>query len=475
MIRILIIAGAVLLTTSLLGAAMAGAYFLRFYAPVPAPDYPEPADALEARLQDIDALSRLVEIDRSFSPEERSAFLEHIDAMKAGAGEASDAAFLMDVARAAAITENGHTNVSFGALVDRLNSLPVRFYWFGDGLHVVRARAAHAGLIGARVLAYDGRAPAVIVDALDPYIGGAPAWARYRSPLFFGSPAALHAIGQADNPDEVALTLQLPGGSVETISLQVEDEPTLSMQVKNHLLPAVSSWEARSGHDWRFVQAPLTAQSYYHRNPERRLWREALPGGGVYIRMRAIADDEEIGIGEFQRAIQADYRRDPATFLALDLRSNYGGDLTRTMGFARTIADLVAPNGRIYVLTDGGTFSAALVTAAFAVHSGGDRSAIVGSPMGDHEQFWAEGGGRVRLPNTGLGVSIATGYHDWENGCKDLRRCYWLSVWKDVPAGSLAPDMRAPLLYSDFAAGGDTAMQAVFAAEAAAPPIQTSG
>lgn len=117
-------------------------------------------------------------------------------------------------------------------------------------------------------------------------------------------------------------------------------------------------------------------------------------------------------------------------------------------------------------LTDEGTFSAAVVTAAFIKHAAGKNGKIVGAAMGDDEQFWAEGGAALTLPNSGIKVFVATAYHDWENGCQDWKHCYWPNIILGVAAGKLEPDIIAPLTFKDYSQGIDTTLQAVFAQEA---------
>ena len=160
-------------------------------------------------------------------------------------------------------------------------------------------------------------------------------------------------------------------------------------------------------------------------------------------------------------------RDNPADYLVLDLRANEGGDYTLAMSVAREIGELVKPDGRIYVLVDGDTFSAGIVTAYFALHSAGERGVLVGEPMGDDLQFWAEGGGSpMVLPNSGIRLFASTGYHDWENGCTDWSRCFWVNILFGVELGSVRVDISAPLLFSEYERGIDSGMEAILPSEA---------
>ncbi|MEM7537822.1 MAG: hypothetical protein AAF639_36970 [Chloroflexota bacterium] len=467
--RILIIIGVFLLTNVVVTAIGVGLFFWRFVPRIPAVDFPTPQDQTEARDQDLTYLLNLTSIDHSFSKEAEAQFQAHVEQMHEQVSSMSDAEFAMEVAASVALADNGHTNVRIAYLADQLNSLPLRFFWFDDGLYIVRAHAEFAAFIGAQVVAYDGTPPEEIVQHLKQYYGGNEPNVRFNSPYFFASPAAMHGLGVATNPDQVSLTLRLMDGKTQETTVLVEEKQTETMRVVDHALAKNAKEEVESGNDWRFLDPEMVTLAHYGMHPEKQLWTDELPNDGFYIRMRITLDADDVSLSKWLADIQEQLKSIPVEYLVLDMRSNPGGDYTKTRTFAKAIANLVKPDGRIYTLTDGGTFSAAVVTAAFAKHgasSKGNRSQIVGSQMGDREQFWAEGGGVLTLPNSGVKVSVSTGYHDWENGCTDWRRCYWLNIVMGVAAGKLDPDINAPLTFADYSSGIDTTMQAVFEAEA---------
>lgn len=88
----------------------------------------------------------MTKTDRSFSKVEDDQFQQFVEQLRTKATIMTDAEFAMSIAEAAAITNNGHTNVNTAHMVDTLNSLPLRFFWFADGLPIVRAHANHADL-----------------------------------------------------------------------------------------------------------------------------------------------------------------------------------------------------------------------------------------------------------------------------------------------------------------------------------------
>lgn len=148
------------------------------------------------------------------------------------------------------------------------------------------------------------------------------------------------------------------------------------------------------------------------------------------------------------------------------MRKNGGGDYTTTYDFASRLPQM-SPAARIYVLTSGYTFSAAITTTAFIKQAGGDRVTIVGEPVGDRLTFWAEGG-RFVLPNVEVGVSYAAGKHDYAHVCWNVLECFWVNYLYPVRVDTLRPDIAAPLTFADYRALRDPALDAVLAHEKAA-------
>ncbi len=465
--RFLLVTLGCIVALVIMGVAAFGAFVWRFTPDIPEADYPAPADLTEARAQDLDYLRRFPEADKSISDSQKATFNSLIDDLEARVSTMTEAEFVMGVSAAGAISENGHSGVSVARTMNRLNSLPVRFMWFGDGLHIVRAHAEHADLIGARVLTYEGQPPEKIYPQMDPYFGGNDAFLRQYSALFFAAPASLHAAGIIPESDTITMELVGSDGETFTRSLSIEDGATEFFRLAQYALGEPHEDERKSGHDWRHLDPAATEATWYGRHPGRALWTDQLDSGGVYWRMRNVIGDDEVGVSDWLEEQAESLRERPAAYLVLDLRGNAGGDYTRAMSVARDIDELVKPGGRVYVLTDGLTFSAGIVTAYYALHGAGEQAVLAGAPMGDGLQFWAEGGGNaMQLPNSNILLYASTGYHDWENGCTDWSRCFWINILFGVAVGEVEVDLQAPLLFSDYMRGIDSGVEAILAAEA---------
>jgi hypothetical protein len=102
------------------------------------------------READLEQLAWWVSMEHSFSValyrEAQSIIADH----RRDVTPFTDAEFYMELRRIVILADNGHTNVSTGPIHDQFGLLPLRLYWFSDGLYIVRARNFHKTLLGSR-------------------------------------------------------------------------------------------------------------------------------------------------------------------------------------------------------------------------------------------------------------------------------------------------------------------------------------
>src|SRR5207244_4516485 len=126
--------------TSLLGVGavallLAGAAFVLYPQVLkrpPAATYPAPRSAAEANLQDLDYLARVMDVDRSFSPEAKAAFSAGIAELESRAATMSPPQLEMQASRLVALADNGHTGVRGVGRGVSLNALPIRIHRFAE-------------------------------------------------------------------------------------------------------------------------------------------------------------------------------------------------------------------------------------------------------------------------------------------------------------------------------------------------------
>ena len=85
---------------------------------------------------------------------------------------------------------------------------------------------------------------------------------------------------------------------------------------------------------------------------------------------------------------------------------------------------------------------------------------IVGKPVGDELDFWAEGTA-IMLPHSGTAVGFSTERHNYQTGCPEPE-CHPPIQRHPIAVKTLAPDVSPAFTWADFAAGRDPYLDAVF-------------
>ncbi len=449
----------VLMLVGAAGWGLGAAFEKRFHPHPRVAKLPQPQDHTEATRQDLEVLGQLLRLDRSFSPQAAQKFEQERAKLMAIAGDLSRPALEMQVSRLVALAGNGHTTV--GRRLRRLNRVPIRLDWFADGLFVVRTTVEHADLLGAQVISINGKTPEELLAGMTPYVSGTPEHAKATIPLFLESPAAMNGVWSEMPSDVATYVLRNNAGQPVTAQLEsvVADPQSPYIDPTRNLAPQRIASEAAP---WRSVLSGVTDLPLVLREPDASVFVQELDGGvGLYVHIAQVMGDGRGGLSDQLAAIVDAIKPESLRYAILDLRFNGGGNYVETLRFTKELPKRIARDGKLFILTDHATFSAAVVTAARAKYFGGTRSLILGEQLGDRERFWAESGTPLELPNSKILVFFATGYHDWNGGCqwKDLARCFWINILFDVPAGSLAPDKTIAWRFADYRNGIDTVME----------------
>lgn len=428
----------------------------RFQYPPPAPQPEEVADRAEGQRIDAHYFANYLDLNRAYSPETRARAEKLADQLIDRAGDFSHEEFVLAVAEIIAIADNGHSTLSSNAFKKNTPRLPIRTFLFDDGLYVLRAKPEAEALIGAHVEQIDGRPVREILNALHKYVGGRDNWRDIRLQPILESPGLLHAAGLARSPGELTLQGTLLDGTAF--------ERTIVAEARGRAAPVTSSvqylYSAPGGNPFRSLLTDDSAAPLYLKRFDRFFFAtEPLDHEGLYIRLAYNTDTDETPIAEFLKEVEDKIAADEPTYIVLDMRMNGGGDYTTTYNFAKALPRR-AKGAPIFVLTSSYTFSAAITTTAVLKEAGGDQVRIVGSPVGDRLDFWAEGGG-FHLPNAFLDVYYSAGRHVYNGPCTDYDTCFWLNWRYPVLVSSLEPDLNAPWTFAAYHQGRDPALEAV--------------
>jgi hypothetical protein len=407
------------------------------------------------RRADLEAFrQQFFDVDHSYSPAARAEAEYRLQALAQQLDRLSDVQFITRLTQIVALADNGHTMMLFRGTNPELGLVPIRLLPFGDQFYVARAGTRDADLVGGRLLAIDGHPFAQLRDSARTLSGGIPAWRDRAAAYLFESPGQLHALGLARAGGGATYRFALSGGRVIERTLQPgaplpgDDhdpitplDPDVPAGVVSMLPLARAPWSLRDFTTLvRRRDAPeldaVVIQMHGNFNP---------PGGSIAASLES-ADS-------FRRAL---HRHN----VILDMRFNGGGNLQLTRQFMVSLPGRVAPDGRVFVLTSPWTFSAAISSTGYIKQAGGASVVLVGEPVGDRLQFWAEGR-PIELPHSGALILPATQRHDYLTGCKPFTDCHSYMVRFPIEVRSLTPDIPAPWTAEAYAAGRDPAMEAV--------------
>ena len=450
-------AGLWVLAVVVLFVGAAGGFALcllhKFSPDPPSNDFPRPANALEAQQQDIEQFSRLLAMDRAFSPAARAEANRQIAELKSEHAplDREDSMLRCCASRRSPTTV---TPTSTTVKAARRTSYPCVWCCLPTGCMCCGQKSAYADLLGARVESIEGRPTRDVIAALEQLHGGTEGWRRTHAAIYVQSPEILYGAAIGSRPDQTHWTFRLPDGSEVTRTLPGEiageNEPHAEMTrwlSPQRMKGEPSDWRALLSND---ADLPLSLRDF--NSTFRRAWIDH--GCTLFIQLKAIADADKQPIGDFLSATTDEMRAHPPCNIILDMRFNTGGDYTKAARFASHLPDFVPPSGRIYLLTGPQTFSAAITTTAFVKQAAGSRAIILGEPVGDRLTFYGEGNAGC-LPHEDLCLHYATGMHDYAHRCDDWDRCYWLNWIFPVQVKSLAPDETIKMTFADYTARRD--------------------
>jgi tetratricopeptide (TPR) repeat protein len=349
---------------------------------------------------------------------------------------------ILELGRLAARVGDGHTNVAPARdSAIGFHALPVRLYFFADGLRIRAADSAHAGLVGARVVRL-GRATAEeAMAAVRPLIGrDNEMGVRFAAPYLLVMPEVLHGLGLIDGLDRVPLVLERDGRREDVVLAPAGLTPLMARDTDR-------SWELLPG--WVDARGAPDGWPLWLRQPGNKFWFAYLaPARALYVQFNEVGNKPDQTVAKFADSLFAFARARPVDRLVLDLRLNGGGNgaLNRPLVLGLIRADSLRGRGHLFVLIGRRTFSA----AQFLV-SDLERwtdALFVGEPTASRGNHYGDSY-RIRLPNSGVTVRVSTLYWQFSDP-RDLR------PWTP-------PEVATELTFDDYRRNRDPALEAALA------------
>lgn len=310
-------------------------------------------------------------------------------------------------------------------------TLPVLFYAFENGLHIVDAAGDARRWIGHRVVAFGPRPAEDVLQSLPAYVHHD----NPMTPLWLGVHFTLRrlpvlaALGATDDPWKVSLILEDRAGTRHRAVIEGGDFDFRRKLRPPHDQTSPPLWLRQVDRNYRLASLPETDALYWQFNQVR---------------------DAEDGpsIAEFADTLRASLEATGARTLIVDVRHNNGGNNGLLDPLLRTLVwwEQDEPGHRIFVITGRNTFSAAQNFINRLERW--TEAVFVGEPSSSRPNFAGEETALV-LPYSRVRGSISNRY--WQDSGPDDMR-----PW-------IAPRVPVTLSADDYFTGRDPALEAILA------------
>ncbi len=329
-----------------------------------------------------------------------------------------DAKIVFGFAKIFAMIGDGHTFLYWNWAYKQV---PVRFFWFGKELRVVKADAKFPRINGAKITKIGGISTDELFRRSQPYISQdeTPQFVLEASANLLTFPAFLKQIGAAKSNDRA------------TFEFLDEKNKKSTLELKT-----VSDGEKT---EWIF---PYKTAPTWLSNEEKPLAFQYLPESKtIYVQFQSYPRRKEFK--KFSDELFAFLDKTKPEKLVFDLRLNGGGDFTRGRDyFIKPLKDRpdLTKKGNLYVIAGRRTFSAGMSNAADFRNEFG--AILVGEPTGQKPNGYSENRG-FKLPNSHLDFSVST------------------QIYKFAPTDTpgLIPDKLIEPEWQTFKTGRDTALE----------------
>ena len=305
--------------------------------------------------------------------------------------------------------------------------LPIRTYEFDDGVYVTAAMDGYESLVGRRIVGMGGHPIDDVLDALEPLVArDGPATVPFFRTVYFKRTSILKGLG-------------LIGDGAVELAFGEDGQPESTESVVTVPFDEFLVWAGQLD-----ILLPARPNLLYLSAPGPNLWWQELAGGSVvYVRYEQVQGVRSEEVDQITAAATAD----GVERLIFDLRQNPGGDNTRYPILLRALQDpAINQPGRLFVLTDHATFSAAANLSTRLEQT--TSATFAGEAMGGGLNFWNDVS-QVHLNNWPIPAMVG------------ISTLYWEMATPDDPRLTIEPDLPFDLLAADYFEDRDPVLEAL--------------
>jgi hypothetical protein len=367
----------------------------------------------------------------------------------------SDNQIILQLSKCVAMANNGHTTIHLSGM----DKIPIRYYWFTDGLYIIKTDKPSAEYLGTKVLKINSIEIDTVLERLKPYLSGIDRLKKINATNYLASPKILNGIGLTAQ-DSMELTL-LKGKDTLEVTFKIKEMPNSKYEYEtwSDLYP-----EWTKNDSWEYILTKNDSLPLYLRHMDEGVFYAFLDSKKIaYFSINALWYKSQDFKGKIKGFLdELKTKRDYN--VVIDLRYYTGGDYLIPTKLSTKPPKLIDTDRKIYLITSPMTFSAGLVTAARIKYFAKDKIVVVGEEVGDNLKFWAEGD-YYKLPNSGIKIQDSKYEHDWKDDKFILGRTFWVNAFYGVPAKNLKVNKEIQLGFEDYINKRDPILEWIYKAE----------
>ena len=361
-------------------------------------------------------------------------FMRDVSAFRAKIPSLNREQIIIGLKHLAALIHDAHTGIDLTTSPPvGFHALPLKVYWYSDGLFVQAAPAKYKNIVGAKIVRIGSVPTDEALQRIATLAEASSEW-TYRSEVqFFFRGEILHALGLSDRSEAARFEFATPKGPV-TLDIDVLSGPIMLGYSPG--APAKSDWiDARSG------SPPL----YLERKD--KYWFKFLEDKHIlYIQCNEIGNADNESFEQFFARVFTFADTNPVDKVVLDLRLNGGGNNELTPTLVQNIIKHERWNatGKFFVITGRTTQSAAenLVNRLQRY----THAIFVGEPTGERPNMYGDAYPFL-LPNSHIQVDISS--------------LYWQDMDPRDERQWTGPDLAAELTSDNYAHNVDPALEVI--------------
>jgi len=415
-----------LLAAVLLSLPLATSAGLAQPAAPPAPPAPAPGLTAQQWRADLAFLAKTLPArhPKPFTRVTREQWLAAVGRLDAQIPSSTQDQITVGIASLVALLGDAHTIAYAADVPPGFHPLPIRLFWFADGLYVVAAAKGHESVLGQPLTSVDDVPINDAVAAVSPtFVHENDALLRIGAAQALTTIETLHAVGLIHDMSQATLGFGNPTNGTRATVTPLASSKDVSWV----------RWPDHAG-----APVPL-ARSH----PQSWYWRDRVDSSNVlFIQYNRCQDSTGRTVAGFVRETLDEIDARPPRAVVVDLRYNGGGSSSLLMPLIQGLAQRKALNApdRLFVLVGRVTFSSALMNAvSFRKVT---KATLVGEPTGGKPNHFGETK-TFTLPNSGMTIQHSTRYFKEQEKDED----------------SLYPDVRVDVRAADYGAGRDPVLE----------------